>query len=255
MSKSHLALVALAALACGCATRGSVRNVHSELGALRNEVELLRQAHEQISRETATAVGEIKALEARVRDLTTGANRTTGDITKLSARLGETDESIKRLQTELTARPVVAATPPPSPERPSREPVRPGQAEAAYATALATFRSREHGQAVLEFLDFIGKYPKHALAANAQYWIGEAYFSQRDYRQALVELEKVLEYPAANGKAADALLRIGLCYTNLREPSRANEAWTRIVSDYPSSDAAGQARSFLRNRRALAPGR
>ena len=108
MSKFHLALVALAVLACGCATRGSVRNLHSDLGALRNEVELLRQAHEQISRETATALEEIKALESRVRDLTTSGNRTAGDLTKLNARLGETDESVKRLQTELTTRPVVA---------------------------------------------------------------------------------------------------------------------------------------------------
>ena len=254
MSKFHLALVALAVLACGCATRGSVRNLHSDLGALRNEVELLRQAHEQISRETATALEEIKALESRVRDLTTSGNRTAGDLTKLNARLGETDESVKRLQTELIARPVVAAPPPP-PEPAPRETVPSGRAEAAYATALATFRSREHGQAVLEFLDFIGKYPKHTLAANAQYWIGEAYYSQRDYRQALVELGKVLEHPGANGKAADALLKIGLCYSNLREPERANEAWTRIVNEYPSSDAAVQARSFLRNRRALAPGR
>jgi len=254
MSKPRVAFVVLAVLASGCATRGSVRNVQSDLTALRNEVALLRQANEQISREAATAVGEIKGLEARVRDLTSGTTRTTGDIAKLNARLGETDESIKRIQAELTTRPVVVATPPP-PERPAREPVRAGQPEATYATALSTFRAREHGQAVLEFLDFIGKYPKHPLAANAQYWIGEAYFSQRDFRQALIEFQKVLEYPAANGKAADALLKIGLCYTSLREPARASEAWTRIISEYPSSEAAVHARVFLRNRRAVAPRR
>ncbi|OLB95318.1 MAG: tol-pal system protein YbgF [Candidatus Rokubacteria bacterium 13_1_40CM_68_15] len=254
MSMPCLAFIALAVLACGCATRGSVRNVRSELAALRNEAALLRQADEQMSRETATALGEIKALEERVKDLTAVANRTTADVGRLNARLGETDESIKRIQAELTAKPVVAAVPPPA-ERPAREPVRPAQAESAYGAALATFRAREHGQAVLEFLDFIGRYPKHPLAANAQYWIGEAYYSQRDYRQALVEFQKVLEYPAANGKAADALLKMGLCYTNLREPTRANEVWTRVIGEHPSTEAAGHARSFLRNRRALAPGR
>ena len=44
----------------------------------------------------------------------------------------------------------------------------------AYAGALTTFRAREHGQAVLDFLDFIAKYRRHALAGNAQYRIGEA---------------------------------------------------------------------------------
>lgn len=255
MSKSRVTLVALAVLAAGCATRATVRNTQSQLSALRNEIALVRQAEEQMAREMATAVGEIKALEARVRDLTAVANRTGGDIAKLNARLGETDESIKRLQTELTARPVVATAPPPVERPAAAEPSRPGQGETAYAAALATFRAHEHGQAVLEFLDFIGQYPKHPLAVDAQYWIGEAYYSQRDYRHALVEYQKVLEYPAVNGRAADALLKIGLCYTNLREPTRAGEAWTRIVSEYPSSEAARQARSFLRSRRAFAPAR
>ena len=155
----------------------------------------------------------------------------------------------------MTAKPVAAAVPPPAAERPAREAVRPAQAESAYGAALATYRAREHGQAVLEFLDFIGKYPKHPLAANAQYWIGEAYYSQRDYRQALVEFQKVLEYPSANGKVPDALLKMGLCYTSLREPGRASEVWTRIVGEYPSSEAAGQARSYLRSKRGVAPAR
>jgi tol-pal system protein YbgF len=255
MSMLRLAFIALAVLACGCATRGSVRNIRSELADLHNEVALLRQADEQMSRETATALGDIKALEARVKDLTAIANRTTADVSRINTRLGETDESLKRIQTEITAKPAAAAAPAPPIERPAREPARAPQAESAYGTALATFRAREHGQAVLEFLDFIGKYPKHPLAANAQYWIGEAYYSQRDYRQALVEFQKVLEYPLANGKVPDALLKMGLCYTNLREPARANDMWTRVVGEFPSSDAAGQARSFLRSRRAVAPAR
>jgi len=246
MSMPRLAFIALAVLACGCATRGSVRSIRSDLADLRNEVALLRQADEQMSRETATAVGEINALEVRVKDLTALANRTTADVARLNTRVGETDESLKRIQAELTAKPVAAAVPPPAVERPAREAVRPAQAESAYGAALATYRAREHGQAVLEFLDFIGKYPKHPLAANAQYWIGEAYYSQRDYRQALVEFQKVLEYP---------LLKMGLCYTSLREPGRASEVWTRVVGEYPSSEAAGQARSYLRSKRGVAPAR
>ena len=57
-------------------------------------------------------------------------------------------------------------------------------AEHVYNLALATFRMGEHGQAVLDFLDFMAKYPKHPLVANAQYWIGEAYYVQRAIRWA-----------------------------------------------------------------------
>ncbi|PYN48189.1 MAG: tol-pal system protein YbgF [Candidatus Rokuibacteriota bacterium] len=115
--------------------------------------------------------------------------------------------------------------------------------EQEYAAALATFRSREHGQAVLDFIDFMAKYPKHPLAGNAQYWIGEAYWAQRDYRQALAEFEKVFEH--GPGKTPDALLKIGLCHLRLTDLPRAQQAWQRVVSEYPKSESATMARSLI----------
>jgi tol-pal system protein YbgF len=142
-----------------------------------------------------------------------------------------------------------APTPAPTPTSPPGvAPAKPapkvgGNPEQEYAAALATFRSREHGQAVLDFIDFMAKYPKHALAGNAQYWIGEAYWAQRDYRQALVEFEKVFGH--GSGKAPDALLKIGLCYLRLSDVPRAQQAWQRVVSEYPKSESATMARSLI----------
>jgi len=135
-----------------------------------------------------------------------------------------------------------------TPAAPSAAPPRPtpkagGNPEQEYAAALATYRAREHGQAVIDFLDFIAKYPKHPLAGNAQYWIGEAYWAQRDYRQALVEFEKVFEHGPA--KAPDALLKIGLCYLRLSDVPRAQQAWQRVVNEYPKSESASMARSLI----------
>jgi tol-pal system protein YbgF len=136
------------------------------------------------------------------------------------------------------------AVPPPQPTSPAPAAAPAGNPEQEYNAALATFRSREHGQAVLDFIDFIAKHPKHSLAGNAQYWIGEAYWTQRDYRQALVEFERVSEY--GPGKAPDALVKIGLCHARLRDASRAEQAWQRVIREYPKSEAAGLAQSLLR---------
>ena len=131
----------------------------------------------------------------------------------------------------------------PSPAQAKPAPKASGNPDQEYAAALATYRAREHGQAVLDFVDFIAKYPKHPLAGNAQYWIGEAYWAQRDYRQALVEFEKVFEHGPA--KTPDALLKIGLCHLRLNDVSRAQKAWQRVVNDYPKSEPAAMARSLL----------
>jgi len=139
-------------------------------------------------------------------------------------------------------------TPPPAPPATIITPAKPapkagGNPEQEYAAALATYRAREHGQAVIDFLDFIAKYPKHPLAGNAQYWIGEAYWAQRDYRQALVEFEKVFEH--GPGKAPDAQLKIGLCYLRLGDVTRAQQAWQRVVNEYPKSESAAMAKSLI----------
>ena len=142
-----------------------------------------------------------------------------------------------------TPSPVPTVAPPPSVTPAKPAPKAGGTPEQEYAAALATFRSREHGQAVLDFIDFMAKYPKHPLAGNAQYWIGEAYWAQRDYRQALVEFEKVFE--RGPGKVPDALLKIGLCHLRLSDLPRAQQAWQRVVNEYPKSESATMARSLI----------
>ena len=145
--------------------------------------------------------------------------------------------------TAAVERPRAQTPPAPSAAPPRPTPKAGGNPEQEYAAALATYRAREHGQAVIDFLDFIAKYPKHPLAGNAQYWIGEAYWAQRDYRQALVEFEKVFEHGPA--KAPDALLKIGLCYLRLSDVPRAQQAWQRVLNEYPKSESASMARSLI----------
>ena len=178
--------------------------------------------------------------------------RALAELRSIDARAAETQATVPVPPAAVTpAPPVRAAQPAPPPAATPASESNPGAGhdetvEQAFAAARNTFRAREHGQAVLDFLDFIAKYPKHPLAPSAQFWIGEAYFVQRDYPQALIEFNRVLQMAPTAPAAADALLRIGMCHASLREPAPAAVAWERILRDYPRSDAAGKARSFLR---------
>lgn len=253
MVRISVVVAVLVVSAAGCATRAHVREVRADLDALRSEVTLLRQAHDEQARDTSRSLGALPALETRVRDLGTGLGDTTQAVGRLGQSMTQVQDELRQVRGELAERPVQAAAPTPREERPPREvpAARQPAAEAAYAHALATFRSQEHGQAVIEFLDFLATYPRHALAANAQYWIGEAYYAQRDYRQAIAEFLKVLDLSSPNGKTADALLKIGLSYAKLQDPSRAHQTWERIVSEHPGTEAAVKARGFLRARRTI----
>src|SRR5438105_15954047 len=60
-----LALLVLAVLATGCATRASYHRLTADVAALRSDVTDLRQAQEATSRDAARTTAEPRALEAR----------------------------------------------------------------------------------------------------------------------------------------------------------------------------------------------
>ena len=243
-----------------------MREIHDDVGKARSEVTEVRLAQDLVSTELARVLAELRSIDVRTAETQQTLRDAASEIVKLRARVQTTEDELRQGRLAQGARPanpaaptaplapVVrapaastprAAVPAPPQADAVREP-RDEAAEQAFAAALTTFRAREHGQAVLDFMDFVGKYPKHPLAPRAQYWIGEAYYIQRDYPQALIEFNRVLEMAPTAPSAADALLRIGLCHANLREPAPAAAAWQRIMREYPRTEAAGRARSFLR---------
>jgi tol-pal system protein YbgF len=258
----------VAVVTAGCATRGSVQEIQTDVGKVRAEVTEVRLAQDLVSAELARVLAELRSVDVRSAETQQTLRDAASEIVKLRARLQTTEDELRQSRLAQGTRPATPPAPPtPPPPAPvvrapvatkppaalpapadadaAREP-RDEPAEHAYAAALNTFRAREHGQAVLDLMDFIVKYPKHSLAPRAQYWIGEAYYIQRDYPQALIEFNRVLQMAPTAASAADALLRIGMCHANLREPAPAAAAWQRVMREHPRSEAAGKARSFLR---------
>jgi len=139
----------------------------------------------------------------------------------------------------------VEAPAPPAPKPAATPAGRDVTAEKLYATAMSSFRAEEHGQAVLEFTELIEKFPKHSLAASAQYWIGEAYYRQRDFNQAVTEFQRVPDLYPQSPPVAEALLKLGMCYRALHDLPRARETWEQVVKSHPRTEAATQARSLL----------
>lgn len=117
--------------------------------------------------------------------------------------------------------------------------------EALYNEAQNLFMSGRLSEAIDGFSNFILRYPRHRLANNAQYWIGEAYYSEKNYQKALLEFKKVIDnYPNEN-KAPDALLKIGFSYLELNSREKALESLKTVVEKYPASEAAAKAKAKM----------
>jgi tol-pal system protein YbgF len=228
-----------------------VHEARAGIAAIAKDIAELRQRQEAATRDGNAFLvelrTELRTLGGRARETDLRLRETSDRVAALANRVAAAEASLREVVTAVDAlqRPPAAAvnTGPASMavEGESRN------AELAFATALKTFRAGEHGQAVLELTDFVSTYPKHPLASRAQLWIGDAYFKQRDYRQALLEYRKAVDAaPPDSTTAADGWLKIGQAYASLRQRPAATAAWQRVMREYPRTEAAGQARSFLR---------
>jgi tol-pal system protein YbgF len=280
---AQAALGVVAVLATGCATSSSVSRLRADVANLRVEMHHLSVVQQAAAGDLAHAVTESRSLATRTAEAAIAVEAAAAEVARLRTRIDALEAEVQvvklRASTPIapappTPAPVVppvpappeaerAVTPPtapsapptppaprvastpPRPEHPRETPTKLATAGQTYGAALATFRARDHGQAVLEFLDFIATYPKHPLVANAQYWIGEAYYAQRDYRQAITEFAKVSVTAPGSAKAGDALFKIGLCQRRLRDEAQARQTWQRVVREFPLSEAAVKAREFL----------
>ncbi|MBT4482716.1 MAG: tol-pal system protein YbgF [Candidatus Latescibacteria bacterium] len=117
--------------------------------------------------------------------------------------------------------------------------------EKLYDSALEDIRNYRFQLAESRFLSFLMQFPKHELAGNAQYWLGEAVYGQKKYNLAITEFEKVLKNYKKSIKVPAAMLKIGYAQFELEKTKTAINTLNRLIKSYPKSQEARLARERL----------
>ncbi|MGD9650618.1 MAG: tol-pal system protein YbgF [Dongiaceae bacterium] len=108
-------------------------------------------------------------------------------------------------------------------------------AKSDYDKAFTLLQQAEYDKAEEALKKFLNQHPNDALAANAQYWLGETYYVRGDYAQSSVEFLKAYQqYPKAP-KAADGLLKLGLSLAQLKNKNDACITLKRLLREYPKA--------------------
>ncbi|MCO4761250.1 MAG: tol-pal system protein YbgF [Myxococcales bacterium] len=120
------------------------------------------------------------------------------------------------------------------------------RAAGAYRTAKAQLDGGRLRDARTQFQRFLTKHPKHPLADNAMYWIGETWYAQALWiKAARVFHDVTRRFPLGN-KVPDAMLKMALCYQKLGERNDAAKVLRELIRLYPVTPAAELARRKLR---------
>lgn len=107
-----------------------------------------------------------------------------------------------------------------------------------YRKGLRSLQERHFDDALAQFAAFVSQNPRHELVASALYWRGEALYAKRDYSGASREFEALLERFPKAARVPDALLKLGLSFRKLGALDQADDAFQRLRTDYPNSQAA-----------------
>ncbi len=117
--------------------------------------------------------------------------------------------------------------------------------EELYNAALEDIKNERFQLGESRFLSFLMQFPKHKLAGNAQYWIGEAVYGQEKYDLAIKEFETVLKKYKKSPKVPAAKLKIGFAQFKLGQEKAAIQTLNALIKSHPKSEEAELARQRL----------
>jgi tol-pal system protein YbgF len=113
-----------------------------------------------------------------------------------------------------------------------------------YDRVMVEFKQGDYEAALAGFRLFIELHRKSALAANAQYWIGECEYRLGRYKDALNSFSNVSSYGALSPKLAASAFKIGQMYF-YGDYYRARLTFDEVLDHYPGGAEAELARKAI----------
>lgn len=212
-----------------------------QLKATQQELAELKEAAQMPSAELNQAKQDILELTRALEQQSTGTNQKVAalerEIRELKNVMAEDKGTAAKAVEVVSSAP---STPPPVPAADDMDPVR-----RIYENARAEYVNGQFQRAITKFTKFVEEHPESEFCGNAYYWKGESYYAMSEWKQALKEFQTVAtDYPNS-WKEIDAQLKIGMCYINLREHTKARAALNIIRRNFPQYERMDLVNHYL----------
>jgi tol-pal system protein YbgF len=251
-------LLGVAVLAAGgCATKGMVRQVETQIHVLRTEnarqdsaraAELARviRLQQQMFDSLNQSRQAIRLLDVKFGNDVTDVLR---QLLAIQEMTGQSQRRLTELKAQLDARAEVQdarpiATQPDSSAAVSTAPT--ASADQIYQAALEQHRRGNMATARRGFLDFLQQYPNHPGVPDALHFLGETYESAAPDSAVARWNEVVTRFPRSP-RAPESLFKLGLTAERRGDLATARVTFQRLVKEYPRSEHADLARDRLKD--------
>ena len=273
MKPLNVSLLLLALCMSGCASQGSLDNVRNDVDSLKTRLFTIDRDLDTVREESKVTVGAIekgfKSDVAAVRkmsaDIQATIDSTKSEMLALNGKLDDTTLLVKKPAEELARyredadKRIVSLE-----ERILKQQVQidtlskkmaelskakkdePTASDSFYLKGLDSLKAGDVAAARDQFTKFLEQNPKHELAANANYWIGETYYSEKNYESAILSYQEVIKNYPGKEKVVAAMYKQAMAFNAIKDAKSARFVLKKLIEGFPKSEEAKKAKVMLK---------
>jgi tol-pal system protein YbgF len=274
MKQSNVPVLLLMVCLSGCASQGSLDNVRNDIDSMKSRLFAVDRDLASIREETkgtvATVEKSIKADVSSVRkmsaDIQATIDSTKSEMQLLAGKLDDTTLAAKKPSEELTRyredadKRIIALeerilkqqasldslTKQMSELAKVKKAEAPAAPDSLYLKGLDSLKAGEVATAREQFTKFLEQNPKHELAANAHYWIGETHYSEKNYESAILSYQDVIKNYPGKDKVVAAMLKQAMAFNEIKDAKSAKYVLKKLIEGFPKSEEAKRAKEMLK---------
>lgn len=203
----------------------------------------------------ADSVAAQQAALVRLRgDMRVDLTSVQQQLVAIQELTGQSQQRLSELRASLAERGQPAAAPAAAPGPGPAAAAAPGpaadaadaEADQLYDLALQQLRRGSPGTARAGFTEFLRRFPSHARAPDAVFFTGEAWGTEQRPDSAAAAYRSVAQRWPQHARAPASVYRLGLLALGAGRTAEARDAFTRVVTQYPTAEEAALARERLR---------
>lgn len=258
----------------GCASQGAVDNVRNDVDAIKTRLFSMDRDLSSLREESKVSVGavekgfksDVAAVRKMSADIQATIDSTKGEMQALSGKVDDTALAVKKPADDLARyredadKRIIALeerilkqqavidtlTKKMADLAKAKKDEVGGASDAQYLKGLDSLKAGDVATARDQFTKFLEQNPKHELAANAHYWVGETHYSEKNYESAILAYQEVIKNFPGKEKVVAAMYKQALAFNAIKDVKSAKFVLKKLIEGFPKSEEAKKAKALLK---------
>lgn len=245
-SAGRAAVLLAALVSTGCATKGDLRNLQTEMRALAMRQDSLMAELRRQNLSTRDTIRQASDQLFQIRgDVGSRLERIDIALERLTELVGQNQRTMASIRDQMEAGSRRSTGGGGDLGVPLSGGGSPADAVESYNAAVDVYQRGSYAAARYGFEEFINTFSSDALVPSAYFLLGESLVQLQEPEEAIRAYEQVTQLWPDSDKVPDAMLGIGLTHIDQGNTTEARIILSRLVETYGDSDAAAQAREAL----------